>query len=375
VIWPVQADGRLAVIGMILEYVGLAALLAVAVSWALAAARPVPVATGDPELAPELARLAGRRSRRVAAVAIDLDAPVPVRSAFIRADAGTLFETGSVTKALTGMVLADAIERGELSLDSTVAELLPALARTRVATVTVRELCTHTSGLPRLPVDLRTAARAILWAVTGLDPYRGTAPSRVIALAGRQRLRSRGRPVYSNLGAALLGQLLAGRAGYSYPDLLGARIFVPLGMSSAAVATRQHKAAPGWSAVGLPQQPWLLDGYAPDGGVTATIGDMARLATALLDRTAPGCGSLTPVPDVQAMRPNRRSGMFWIIDYHPSGRTMIWHNGATGGYSAFLAIFPEARRAVAVLASVSRPDDQQRIALGLARSLVTRTVR
>jgi CubicO group peptidase (beta-lactamase class C family) len=62
--------------------------------------------------------------------------------------------------------------------------------------------------------------------------------------------------------------------------------------------------------------------------------------------------------------------MFWMIDSLPSGNAMIWHNGATGGYSAFLAIFPETRQAVAVLASVSRPGDQQRIALGLARSLV-----
>jgi CubicO group peptidase (beta-lactamase class C family) len=65
---------------------------------------------------------------------------------------------------------------------------------------------------------------------------------------------------------------------------------------------------------------------------------------------------------------HRRSGMFWMVDSLPSGNVMIWHNGATGGYSAFLAVFPEARRAVAILASVSRPADQQRIALGLARS-------
>jgi CubicO group peptidase (beta-lactamase class C family) len=358
------------VIGTIWACVVLAAVLAVAGCWVLAVARPAPAATGDPGLAPQLARLAGRRSRRVAAVAVDLDAPVPVRSAFIRADAGTLFEAGSVTKALTGMVLADAIERGELSMDSTAAELLPVLAPTRAGTLTVRELCTHTSGLPRLPADVRTAARALLLGVAGLDPYRGTAPSRVIALAGRQQLRRRGRPAYSNLGAALLGQLLAGRAGCSFPDLLRARVLAPLGMSSAAVATRQHKAAPGWSAAGWPRAPWLLDGYAPAGGVITTIGDLARLMTALLDRTAPGCGSMTPVPGVQTTRPGRRSGMFWVIDALPSGRAMIWHNGATGGYSAFLAIFPETRQAVAVLASVSRPGDQQRIALGLARSLV-----
>ena len=88
-------------IGTIWECVVLVAVLAVAACWVLAAARPVPAATGDPGLTPHLARLAGRRSLRVAAVTVDLGAPAPVRSAFIRADAGTLFETGSVTKWVT----------------------------------------------------------------------------------------------------------------------------------------------------------------------------------------------------------------------------------------------------------------------------------
>jgi len=47
------------------------------------------------------------------------------------------------------MLLADAIERAELTMNSTVGELLPTLAASAAATVTVRELCTHTSGLLR----------------------------------------------------------------------------------------------------------------------------------------------------------------------------------------------------------------------------------
>ena len=84
---------------------------------------------------------------------------------------------------------------------------------------------------------------------------------------------------------------------------------------------------------------------------------------------------MTPVPGVETAGPGRRSGMFWLIDSLPTGHAMIWHNGATGGYSAYLALFPETRQAVAVLASVSRPADQQRIALGLARPPATHRTR
>jgi len=327
-----------------------------------------PEATGDPRLAAELARLAGHDGRRVAAAVVDLGAAVPIRLAFIGADERTLFEVGSVTKAMTGMLLADAIERAELSLDATAGELLPGLAGSAVSAVTVQQLCTHTSGLPRLPSDLHTAARVALFAFLGHDPYRGITASRVLALAARQRLNHPGRASYSNLGAAVLGQLLAIRAGASFADLLRTRIFAPVGMRSAAVATRQHKAAPGRSASGLPRAPWIQDGYAPAGGVIATVDDMAALAAALLDRAAPGWSSMTPIDGVDTGRPYRRRGMFWIIDPLPSGSVMTWHNGATGGYSAFLALFPETRRAITVLGSVSRPADQKRIALGLAES-------
>lgn len=331
---------------------------------------PGPPATGDRELATELARLAGPRCRRVAAAAIDLGAAVPVRTAFIGANASTSFEVGSVTKAMTGMLLADAIERAELAMSSTVGELLPSLAGSAAATVTVQELCTHTSGLPRLPRNLGMVVRAALFAFLGVDPYRGVTASQVVAMTNRQKLRHRGRAAYSNLGGALLGQLLAERAGVDFGALLQARIFMPLGMRGAGVATRQRQAAPGWSSGGLPRQPWVVGGYAPAGGVIATVDDLAVLAVGLLSQTAPGYMSMTPVPGVMTSRPDRRSGMFWVVDSLPDGRTMTWHNGATGGYSSFFALFPETRQAVIALANISRPSDQQRIALGLARSVL-----
>jgi CubicO group peptidase (beta-lactamase class C family) len=318
-------------------------------------------------LAVELGRLAGRRTRRLAVALVDLDGAAPVRSAFIRADPRTRFEVGSVTKALTGMLLADAIERGELSMDTTVGEVFPTVVGSEVATVTVRELCTHTSGLPRLPTDVRMAARVWLFGLFGLDPYRGTSAGRVVAVAARQHLRRRGSVVYSNLGAALLGQLIAEVAGREFESLLSERVLSPLAMSTAAVATRREKASHGWSATGLPRQAWVLDGYAPAGGVIATIEDMAKLATALLDRSAPGSSSMEPLDGTTTATATRRPAMYWIVDPTPDGDVMVWHNGATGGYSAFLALFPGARRAVAALANTSRSSELERIALALAR--------
>ncbi|MBV8458266.1 MAG: beta-lactamase family protein, partial [Acetobacteraceae bacterium] len=72
-------------------------------------------------------------------------------------DEHTVFEIGSVTKLFTILLLADMAKRGEVSLDTPVAELLP--GGTRVperggVAITLTHLATHTSGLPRLPDDI-----------------------------------------------------------------------------------------------------------------------------------------------------------------------------------------------------------------------------
>ncbi|MGO9872487.1 MAG: serine hydrolase domain-containing protein [Acidimicrobiia bacterium] len=323
---------------------------------------------GDPELAAKLAAIAGRTTRSVAAAVIGLRDEIRVRCAFIDAGPRTRFELGSVTKALTGMLLADAITRGEVSLGTDVGTISPNARGTELGSVTMQELCTHTSGLARVGGGHRVRARALQGALFGTDPYRGTTGSDLLKGAARQPLSQRGRYRYSNLGAALLGELLATTAGSDYPSLLRDRIFIPIGLRASSVSARNDTAPRGWSSAGRRPRPWIMDGYAPAGAVVSTIADMADLACSLLQGSAPGKGSLVAIAGVETDRPCRETGMFWVIDRRPeSDRSMIWHNGQTGGYSAFFAIFPQSERAVVVLANVARAAEPQRIALALVR--------
>jgi CubicO group peptidase (beta-lactamase class C family) len=328
-------------------------------------------ARGDAALAVGLDALVGGRPRRTAAAVIDLATVPSVTFAFINADAATRFEIGSITKALSGMLLADSVQRGEISLDTVVADILPATAGIDFGSLTMKELCTHTSGLPRVARGTLASLRAALFAALQMAPHRGLTVSDVLGQAARQTLAQRGEPRYSNLGGAVLGQILAISASCDYPSLLAERIFRPIGMDASAVATKKEKASLGWSMTGLPRLPWVLDGYAPAGGVVSTIEDMARLAEALLGRSAPGLASMDRIEGVMTDRPNRASGMFWVIESVPgTDVTIIGHNGRTGGYSALLILLPHTRRAVIVLENVARePQQQQRVAVGLLQSL------
>lgn len=262
------------------------------------------------------------------------------------------FEVGSISKGFTGMLLADMIGRGEVRADQTLGELMPgggALAP-EVAAITLEDLATHHSGLPRLPLDAGLVVRAIAG-----DPYRGTTAQDLFdAVAGLSPARigeRRGGLAYSNLGSALLGQLLALHARRPYEALLEERVLAPLGIADAGFLT----GAPPEDTVqghrrGRPVPPWHADAYTPAGGLLLD-------AEALLDlgeRMLAG----TPGFVAESMRPRRtfgregrsRVGLGWFHD-GIGGRHAVWHNGATGGMRGFFAVVPEQGWVVVVLAN------------------------
>ncbi len=72
-------------------------------------------------------------------------------------DGDTVFEIGSATKVFTGLLMADAVERGEMKLDDPISKYLPSSVKIPTRNgrqITLLDLATHTSGLPRLPDNL-----------------------------------------------------------------------------------------------------------------------------------------------------------------------------------------------------------------------------
>lgn len=239
------------------------------------------------------------------------------------ADEHTEFEIGSVTKTFTAQILINQIEAGRVTLDTTVGEIIDA-GDAAVADVTLRELADHTSGLPRLGGS-NGIITSVVTSLTGANPYEGTSPEDVIDDALTASLSGRGEFDYSNLGVALLGQLLAVEADTTYGHLLDEQILEPLGMTDTYLmetGTVPADAPRGLLTTGRVAQPWETDGYGPTGGLRSTPADMARWARFLLD---------SGVPEIT-----------W--GEGPDGSHS--HNGGTYGYSSTLIVDPEQQRAV-----------------------------
>lgn len=342
-----------AVSGRLVVTVTIAAVAVAAVSWVLAPDL-AKARSGDRAVLTRLAdehrtgMLTGLHDLAVAEV--DLDDRQPVRLAGIGADATTPMEVGSVTKAMTGLVIADAVTRGEVRLDVPVSTYLPQLAGSPAGTVTLHELVTHTAGY----VDFGTATlRRGAWSAPLGRNFLTTGEQQMAREIRDGDLASNGTFVYSSLGAATAGQAVAAAAGMSYPELMRTRLFAPLGMTHTAIQDDHALVAGGNSHTGLPVQPWVFDAYAPAGAAVSTTGDLAKLAAALLDGTAPGMAALRPTTATGDA--DTRIGEFWATTTSHTGQTITWHTGQTGGYTAYLGLDRAHHRAAVVLSDVATP--------------------
>ncbi|MEJ6543886.1 serine hydrolase [Brachybacterium paraconglomeratum] len=343
--------------------VSLPAAAAVVGLTALTAPRPASLGapTGDAELATALAPHLGGH-RRVAAILVE-DGQARVAGFGTGDDAeleGSEFEIGSVSKTFTGALLAVAVERGELVTETTVAEVLGTDAEgSAIADVTLAELATHSSGLPRL-ASAAAGGGSILAGLLRKDPYRGRDGRQVIADALDETPSGRGQHAYSNLGVALEGQLLATVASTDYATLLTERILEPLGMTSTyapiTAENLRETARRGHGTSGLRQGMWTMEGSAPAGGIRSTPADVTRYLTAMIDGSAPGAEAATEVLFEESGASS--TAMNWFLEDFGSGQPITWHNGMTGGYASFVGWDPSSGRGLALLSDTARSLDE-----------------
>lgn len=261
----------------------------------------------------------------------------------------TLYELGSISKVFTGLLLADAVVRGEIDLNAAADVTNPAglrLPSRDGRSVQWIDLSTHRSGLPRLPGNLQLIDLA--------NPYRDYDSKMAAAFLDQYELPRRpgDSQEYSNLGASVLGYLVAQNAGKSYQQLLRERIGEPLRMTDCTVSLtsdqRQRFATP-HDKFGSTTSPWTFADLPGAGGVHATMRDMMRFAKAQMDPPTGVLGEAIELAWKQhrdADESGPAMGLGWLIA--GDGETR-WHNGGTAGFSSSLFVNRSIKSAVIVL--------------------------
>jgi len=266
-------------------------------------------------------------------------------------DGDTEFEIGSITKVFTSLVLVDMVQRGEVKLDDPAAKYLPPgvkMPEKDGKQITLVDLATHTSGLPRLPGNIAPKDPA--------NPYADYSTEQLYQfLSGYQLTRDPGAQWdYSNLGVGLLGHLLARRAGVDYETLVKARVLGPLRMASTTITltpeeTARLAAGHNSSLVHVPG--WDLPTLAGAGALRSTANDLLTFLAANLGYAdTPLKADMAAVLAVSRPMPapNMQQALGWEVRDAPAGK-IVQHGGGTGGYHTYIAFDPRRRTGVVVL--------------------------
>lgn len=269
-------------------------------------------------------------------------------------DGMTMFEIGSMTKSFTSLLLADAARRGEVSLDDPLAKHLPADVKVPERggkQITLKDLATHTSGLPSLPTDFSPADSE--------NPYADFTVEQLYRFLSGYTLTNdiSSNFAYSNMGAGLLGIALSRRTGLDYATLVSQRITKPLGMADTTVALtpemRARMAQP-YDGSLQPAKLWDLPTLAGAGALRSDANDVL---TFLAAATGLKASPLKPAFDdmLTVRRPIRGpvdAAMGWMVR-KADGGDIVWHNGGTGGYRTFMGFDPVRRVGVTVLTNAA----------------------
>jgi CubicO group peptidase (beta-lactamase class C family) len=261
-----------------------------------------------------------------------------------------VFEIGSISKVLTTTLLADFVVKKEINLDSLINPHFD-FAFNNNEVFTFKELANHTSGLPRLPSNIRFAV-----IFNSKNPYKKYDERKLdkylkddLTLDYKKGSKSE----YSNLGMGLLSYTLRKYSGKSYETLINEKIFDKYKMMSSTTEKSKiaNKLVGGLDDEGRLTPNWDPGALIGAGGVYSSVEDLTKFALGQFDSTNV---ELTLTRN-KTFKENdfRDVGLGWFIINRKNGDKWYWHNGGTGGYTSSMALDVDHKNGVIILSNIS----------------------
>jgi len=278
-----------------------------------------------------------------------------------KADADTLYSICSISKLFTSIAVMQLRDAGELSLDDEIGEFVPWFASLTDAhsgdePLSIRRALTHSAGLPR-------ESDSPYWAPDFDFPTTQQIRER---LPSQQTLYPSGRYFqYSNLGMALLGEVIAARAGRPWDEVVRENILAPLGMDNTYTSVPEAHAtgrlAAGFSARrGSPERERLtlfdVEGIGPAAGMASSANDLAAFATWQLRLRADGGDQVLKAATLREMQRVHWVDPDWETTWglgfsvvKRDDKTWVRHGGGCPGYYTEFAVLPKEELGIVVL--------------------------
>lgn len=267
-------------------------------------------------------------------------------------DSLSIYEIGSITKTMTGALLNLMVEQGKMKFDASIGEYLPNdLGNWQgEQSITMEDLSTHSSGLPRIPKNMLVMAMA-----NGDNPYKNYKVEHLYKFLEKYKPTDRAnrKCEYSNLGAGLLGHILSLEADKNYEQLLQDELLTPLNMEHSTITFEEEhlkRLAPGHNPAGYPTSNWDLPILAGAGAVRSNTLDMLKYVEANIKEELSLEATHRKRKQFNA---NHTIGLGWLTNTSDPNFPITWHNGGTGGYRTYCGFVKEQKNGVVVLSNTA----------------------
>ncbi|HQR08868.1 MAG TPA: serine hydrolase domain-containing protein [Gemmatales bacterium] len=291
----------------------------------------------------------------------------------------TLFHMASVTKTFVAASVMQLVEQKKIDLDAPVKKYLPyfSINDQRLEKVTVRQMLSHTSGMPDTDYY-------------GWDKpqYDEQALERYVrSLSNLKLLADPGTKfAYSNIAYEVLGDLVAKVSQQSFEAYVEEHLLTPVGMKTSTLLVKNADAAllaSGHTKTG--QGPWQMvqhypynRAHTPSSNLHSNIEDMARWIMFNLNRGELDGKRLLADTSFEVMwkpvidiKPPEKMGLCWFLN-ESKGERMIKHFGSDDGFLTAVLMFPDKRLGIIILINSDNAPlrylIQQSIAVALGRT-------
>ncbi|AOR63254.1 serine hydrolase domain-containing protein [Pectobacterium wasabiae] len=276
----------------------------------------------------------------------------------------TLFAVGSVSKGFMAETTGILVKRGIFRWENTLEELLPRQIplSDSAKKITLLQLVTHTSGLPRQMMDMQMLGLFAEYLFTGNNFYTLLDDDRVLDYLADFTVPAHPTPTYSNLGYAILGYILQLKTGQSIDQLVNETIIEPLRLESTSFTPQKLTRFP-YRAIGHAgdQPKFIMRGKPiPDWHFSSNMVGAASLYTSANDLLKFARAHLYPtghhaldeaINDSMKTYYNRTkqaANIAWITD-EVGTQYITYQVGYIGGYSSYIGLDRHNRIAVVVL--------------------------
>jgi CubicO group peptidase (beta-lactamase class C family) len=261
----------------------------------------------------------------------------------------SVYEIGSVTKVFTATAVMMLVNDGKISLDDRITNYLSDLPQTWNE-ITVRHLLSHTSGITNDYCDVGETSTRLRNPLSPKEFMEFVANYQLASAPGKNW-------AYSNTGFYLLGLIIEKVSGKSYADFMRQRIFMPLGMNSTGVYSRETiitNRARGYTWWHYQNalyngNYWDMSWAYSAGGITSSVMDLAKWDAALYT------DKLLPKARLEQMwSPEKgRDPFAWGVDHDSRYGRRMQHFGGTPGFSSGIGRWTDQQLGIIVLMNMN----------------------